>query len=116
MSLSPLHTVDIIESLENFVAMIRPKDEAIRKKLDYGYRIDGQSITLHEIRPQWDNPEVIREHAFAKATYIKASDRWKIYWLRSNLKWYLYEPSPTAKNIQNFLSIVKADEHHCFFG
>ena len=107
---------DIIETLENFVDRLRPDTEEIRKKLDYGYNIENQSIFLSEIRPDWKNPEVIRQHPFAKTTYIKSSDTWKVYWMRANGKWYPYDPAPTVPSLKKFLEIVKNDKHHCFFG
>jgi hypothetical protein len=44
---------------------------AIRSRLDLGYRIAGQSVELFEIRPQWDRPEIKRESALAKATFVR---------------------------------------------
>ena len=116
MAIDALQTVEMIELLENFVGRMRPSDEAVRKKLDFGYSIDDQSVTLFEIRPDWMKPEIMREHAFAKATYVKKSGMWRIYWLRANLKWYPYDPNPTVKSLKKFLEIVEKDEHHCFFG
>jgi hypothetical protein len=116
MAIDALQTVEMIELLENFVGKMRPADEALRQKLDFGYNIEDQSVILFEIRPDWAKPEIIREHPFAKATYVKKSDTWKIYWLRANLKWYPYDPNPTAKSLQNFLEIVERDDRHCFFG
>ena len=116
MSIDALQTVDMIELLENFVGRMRPADEEVRKKLDFGYDIEDQSIILFEIRPDWRNPEIIRHHPYAKATYIKKSGTWKIYWLRGNLKWYSYRPQPTVNSLKQFLEIVQQDNHHCFFG
>ena len=116
MSFTPLETVSIIECLENFVEMLRPKDENIKKKLDYGYKVEGYTVFITEIRPQWDNPEIINEHAFAKATFVKSREHWKIFWMRANLKWYAYDPVPIVKKIDDFVNVVGEDAHHCFFG
>jgi len=116
MAIDALQTVDMIELLENFIGKMRPVDEEVRKKLDFGYNIEDQSIILFEIRPDWLKPEIIRQHPFAKATYVKKSGTWKIYWLRANLKWYPYSPLPVVNSLKQFLEIVKNDEHHCFFG
>lgn len=116
MPIDALRTIDIIEQLENFVSRLRPKNEETRKKLDFGYNIDDQSIFLLEIRPDWINPAVIRQRPFAKATYIKSRDIWKIFWIRANGKWYSYEPTPVIMSLKQFLEIVETDEHHCFFG
>jgi hypothetical protein len=116
MAIDALQTVEMIELLENFVARLRPADEAVRKKLDYGYNIDDQRVILFEIRPDWIKPEIIREHPFAKATYVKKYGVWKIYWLRANLKWYPYDPCPRVYSLKKFLDIVVKDDQGCFFG
>jgi len=71
MPITPLQTLEIIEVMENFLSRIRPPED-IRDKLDIGYTIDNQSIIIFEIRPQWNKPEVIQEHPFAKTTFVKA--------------------------------------------
>lgn len=116
MAIDVLQAVEIIEELENFIARIRPVKEEIRKQLDFGYSIENQSIFLFEVRPDWKNPEIIRQHPFAKTTYVKSSETWKIFWKRSNGKWYPYDPVPTVGSLKKFLEIVRKDEHHCFFG
>lgn len=107
--------VDIIEIMENYLARIRPP-ENIREKLDLGYRIDNQSVILYEIRPVFKNPTKKREYDYAKATYVRASKIWRIYWMRSALKWYPYEPTPETRNLKEFVNLVEEDAHHCFKG
>ena len=36
------------------------------------------------------------EEPVAKATYISKTNRWKIYWMRADLKWHAYPPHPEA--------------------
>ena len=95
MAFDALMSVEIIETLENNLSKVRPP-EHIRPKLDIGYQIEGQSIILVEISPDWKVKNIIREYAYAKATYIKRQLIWKVYWLRSNLKWESYAPKPTT--------------------
>lgn len=54
MAVDNLQVLDIIEVMEAFLARKRPP-EHIRQQLDMGYKIDGQSIIIHEIRPFWDD-------------------------------------------------------------
>jgi hypothetical protein len=115
MAIDVLKTVDIIETMENYLERQRPP-EHIRNKVDLGYKIENQSIILTEIRPAWDNPSQINEHGYAKATYIKKQDVWKIYWMRGNLKWNLYDPKPQVKKLSDFLEVVEKDELGCFKG
>lgn len=68
------------------------------------------------MRPRWDKPEIIVEYPVAKATYIKTKEYWKIFWLRSNLKWYSYTPKPYVYSLKDFTTIVEKDDHNCFWG
>jgi hypothetical protein len=115
MAIDAIQTVEIIETMENFIARIRPP-ESIRSKLDIGYRIANQSIVLFEIRPFWDDNTQYHNYDFAKTTYSKKSGVWKIYWLRASLKWNLYAPCPTVKTLSEFLEVVDADQYGCFKG
>ena len=115
MALDVIKTVDIIELMENYINKIRPPKN-IRDELDISYRIDNQSIILFEIRPLWDDKTKYMTHDFAKTTYDKKNSIWKIYWLRSNLKWDSYQPKPSVKKLQDFLKILDKDEFGCFKG
>jgi hypothetical protein len=94
MALTLTNTVDIIEVMENYIQRIRPPED-IRDKLDISYKIDNQSIILFEIRPDFFDLGQKLESHYAKATYVKNEDQWKVYWMRGNLKWTLYEPTPS---------------------
>ena len=115
MAINLFQTLDVIEIMENFVESIRPPEE-IRHKLDLSYKIENQSIILFEIRPHWEKPQVIMEFEVAKTTYIKASNHWKIFWLRSDLKWHSYKPLPIVKTLSQFVEAVRDDKYHCFWG
>lgn len=113
MAIDTFQTLDVIEIMEQFLERNRPP-EHIRKELDIGYRIDDQSVFIFEIRPAFQNPSEIREHDFAKATYVKSRDRWKIYWLRSS-GWYPYRPAE-MKTLEAFVQEVEKDPYGCFKG
>ena len=115
MSIDPLKTLYAIEALENYIEKHRPP-EHIRPELDIGYRIENQSIYLFEIRPQWNNPSVIRHLDFAKTTFVKTKSTWKVFWIRANGKWYPYDPKSTVKSLDQFLKLVEEDKYHCFKG
>lgn len=48
-----------------------------------------------------------------KLTYVKSSDMWKLYWMRADLKWHLYEE---YQNLDDLLEEVKKDPNGCFWG
>ncbi|MBI1768126.1 MAG: DUF3024 domain-containing protein [Bacteroidetes bacterium] len=115
MAVSNLQVLDIIEVMESFLLRKRPPEQ-IRPKLDIVYKIDGQSVIVNEVRPRWNNPSEIVEHGVAKATFVKAKNHWKIFWLRADLKWHSYNPKPTVKALKDFVKLIEEDAHHCFWG
>jgi hypothetical protein len=56
------------------------------------------------------------ENPIAKATYVKSTALWKVYWQRADLKWHSYEPTPQVGSIEKFLAVVDEDRYACFFG
>jgi hypothetical protein len=115
MTIDTLQTLEVIEAMENFLARKRPPKH-IRAQLDIGYKIENQSITIFSIRPQWNNPEIIREHPAAKTTFVKSKNHWKLFWMRADLKWHPYPPKPTVRSVKEFAKLVEEDRHHCFWG
>ncbi len=115
MAISEFETKRVEKFASEYVERHRPPAH-IRAKVDVGFRISDQSLELFEIRPRWNNPNEIVELSFAKATFIKKSRTWKIYWMRQDLKWHSYEPAPEVSSFEEFLSIVSEDAHSCFRG
>jgi hypothetical protein len=103
------------KAIGSFLAKRRPPPH-VRHKVDIGYRISGQSVELLEIRPRWDKPDEKMEHSIAKATFVKRTGLWSVFWQRADLKWHRYEPAPQVGSVEKFLALVDEDEHACFFG
>ena len=115
MAFHDLERKKIERAVAALLSKRRPSSH-VRAELDFGYRISGQSVELFSIRPQWDNPEIVHEYPFAKATYVKTQGAWKIFWVRADLKWHGYKPNPTVASIVEFVDIVATDEYGCFLG
>jgi Protein of unknown function (DUF3024) len=115
MGLSEFEVARISKAVGGFVERRRPPAH-IRPKLDLGFRVRGQSVELFEVRPVWRGTGQKREHAFAKATFVRTRGCWRVFWLRQDLKWHSYEPAPEVSTIEQFLAIVHEDKHSCFFG
>ena len=103
------------KAVAQYVEKKRPPAH-IRPDLDLGYKLEGRSVEIFEIRPLWDNPEKKIEEAVAKATYVKGKRVWKVYWQRADLKWHRYDPDPEVNSIEVFLDVIERDEHCCFYG
>ena len=115
MPLSEFETKQIERAVAGFMDRRRPPPQ-IRSEVDFGYRIAGQSLELFEIRPGWDDPSEAIESAIAKATYVKRTGTWKVYWQRADLKWHRYDPDPEVDSVEEFLALIEADKYACFFG
>lgn len=116
MALSEFENKRAEKLVGDFVARRRPPAH-IRTKLDFAYRIEGQSVVLFEVTPRWKGaPGETMEQPRAKATYVKAHGAWRVYWMRADLKWHAYAPCPEVRDLESFLRVVDEDVHHCFFG
>lgn len=115
MTLDASNTIDIIEIMEQYLSKVRPEPE-IRHKIDLNYEIDGQSVILNEIRPAYKNPQKILVSGYAKATYVKSKNCWKIYWKRADNKWHPYDEQLTVRKLKDFLNLVDQDPYGCFKG
>jgi hypothetical protein len=109
-----LQTTEVIEACENLLQKRRPPEE-MRNKVDLAYRIDDQSVLIFEVRSRWDKPKEFFESPIAKTTWVSSKKLWKVFWLRSNLKWHAYKP-PTVKTIYDFIELVDQDSFGCFWG
>lgn len=115
MALSEFEAKRVEKAVLAFLQKHRPPPH-VRPELDLGYRIIGQSVELFEIRPRWDKPSEKRQYPFAKATYVRSTGIWKVYWQQADLKWHAYDPAPQVGSLEKFLEIVAEDKHACFFG
>lgn len=115
MSLEVLQTMDVIEIMENYIESIRPPKET-RDQIDYIYKIENQSIVIYEVRPYYLDDNLKIESGVAKTTFIKKTNKWNVFYLRSDLKWHVYGPKPSVNSLKEFVALVKEDKLYCFFG
>jgi hypothetical protein len=115
MALSELECKRIERAVGRFMEKRRPPPH-IRPKLDLGFRITGQSVEIFSVRPRWNKPDERSEQSIAKATFVRTSGTWRVFWQRADLKWHRYEPAPEVSDIESFLEQVDKDECSCFFG
>lgn len=115
MAISEFETKRVEKLAQGYVESHRPPAH-IRAKLDIDYKITDQSLELLEVRPRWDNPNEIMRSSFAKCTFVKKTKTWKVYWMRQDLKWHSYEPTPEVPTLEDFLKIVSEDKMACFRG
>jgi hypothetical protein len=81
-----------------------------------GYRCEGRSVIIFLSRPLYRDPSRLGTEDVAKARYAPSRDLWKIYWLKADLKWHIYQPLPEVSQISTFLAEVESDPYCCFRG
>lgn len=112
-----MKSLSIVESqLREFIEELRPEDEEVLKRLDFGYSWDGKTATIYEIRPRWNSPGEILHLEFAKFEYVKSRRLWKLYWRRASGNWNIYEPRPEYSTIHEIFDEIMDDSYHVFFG
>lgn len=115
MAFTELETKRIEKTVKGYVERRRPPLH-VRPQLDTGFRVTGQSVEIFEIRPAWRDPGTLLEHPVARATFIRKQAVWKVFWRRADSKWHGYTPAPTVETIEEFLELLEADQHACFWG
>lgn len=103
------------QALDRFLERRRPAPH-LRPQLDMADRIEGQSVVIFEVRPDWMDPSQTTANPVAKATDVRSRDVWKIFWQRRDLKWHGYDPVPTVGSVDKFLEVVDRDQYCCFWG
>lgn len=115
MAFSEIELKRCEKALAQYLERRRPPAH-LRDQIDLSYRIEKQSVEIFEIRPDWQDRTIKRESPVAKATYVQTKKLWKIFWMRQDLKWHGYQPTPEVKTLEAFLKVVERDEHGCFWG
>jgi hypothetical protein len=111
MSLNEFEERLVKEKMAKFLQKRRPPVN-IRDQVDLQYRIKDQSVTIFELRPRWNTPEII-ESPIAKTTYIRSQNIWQVYNMGRDLKWHVYA---NLDSFYGFLKAVDEDENSCFWG
>ncbi len=88
----------------------------LRDKIRTEYKVEGQSVILFEVRPKWNDPKIFHKMPFAKITYVRSKNLWKLYWRRADLKFHPYNPKESAPQLSELLDEIDDDPYACFFG
>ncbi len=115
MAISEFEIKRIEKLVGQFVESKRPP-EHIRERVDLSFRITGQSVEIFEVRAQRNEASSMIEVPVAKVTYVKSTKEWKLYWMKSDMKWHGYKPFPISKSLETVLEAVEQDAYSCFWG
>lgn len=113
MAFNDLEYHAVKKEVDQFIESIRPP-EHVRSELDIVFNITDQDIDIGELRPVWHgSPGEKSIHPSVRIKYVRTGSTWKLYWMRSDMKWHLYDE---VKTLTEALEVVRADPDCCFFG
>jgi len=88
----------------------------LRDQLRMVYKVKGHDVTVYEERPRWNNPQEWSSTGVAKFKYTRTHNVWKLYRIRRDMKWHLYEMPGGSKSLEALVNEVDTDPHGAFFG
>jgi hypothetical protein len=47
---------------------------------------------------------------------VRTVRRWRVFWMRQDMKWHSYQPTPDVATVDEFVALVNEDRNSCFFG
>ena len=88
-----------------------------RAELEFVYEIEGHSVSIYEVRPDWQDASKKTKMGVARFRYTRARGEWRLYWMRRDLKWHLYDPDVSiSRQLEPLVDVVAKDRSGAFFG
>ena len=88
-----------------------------KNELSIEYRVKRHDVTIVERRPHWKGkPGVFTERGFAKFKFTRATEQWRLLWMRADLKWHAYKGEGNKTRLAQLVAEVDRDPWGCFFG
>ena len=85
-------------------------------KIRVSYKVRGNSVTLIESRPYWDDPSEWSNLAVAQFRYDPKDKTWTLYCADRNNRWHLYIDTESSPNLDDLLKEVDRDPTGIFWG
>jgi hypothetical protein len=85
-------------------------------QLRIGYEVEGHSVTMYEERPPWDGVGEWTRRGIARFRFYRSRGEWRLYWMRQDLRWHLYDPDEMPADLASLVEVVEADGFGAFFG
>lgn len=115
MAFSELELKRIDATVGELCRRISPAEYA--DQLRFVYDIDAHAVSIYEERPPWDGtPGEWTRMGVARFRYFRSRGEWRLYWMRADLKWHVYEPAAPSRDLAELVRVVENDKYCCFFG
>ena len=107
-----------LKLIENTVGEMcqRRSPAQLRDKVRTVYLITKYSVEVYEQKTIWNNREEWTNTGIAKFLYTKTTKKWKLYWVRQDGKWHLYETLSESTTIETLVEEVDKDLYSTFWG
>ncbi len=88
----------------------------VRPQLEYAARIDGNIVTLVELRPAFRAEIGRSELPVVRFRYVATRAVWELFWRDRNLRWHRYTRLRPAKRLAALFAEVRRDPTGIFWG
>lgn len=88
----------------------------LKDKLRLEFVVKGHDVVVVERRPRWDNETEWTESPVAKLKFIRSANKWRLYWMRADMKWHEYPGLSSSHRLEDLVQEIDADPLACFFG
>ncbi len=112
MALPELEAKRVEVELKRFARRVPPH---ARRQIWYVHTIRGNTVTLVECRPYFQDPAQTTEHPIARFKYDVSSRTWALYWRDRNGRFHAYEGFEHVRGFAAALAEVERDPTHIFF-
>jgi len=114
MAFSELERKRIEQAIGAFCGKHSPAH--LKDKLYLTYTVKGHEIVIVERRPRWDNQSEWTESPVAKLKFIRTAAKWRLYWMRADMKWHEYPGRSSSNRLEDLVQEIDDDPLACFFG
>ena len=87
-----------------------------KDELSLEYEVKGHDVVLLERRPRYGRLVGITDLPVAKIKFVRTANEWRLYWMRSDLKWHGYDLLPSSRDLEELVAEIDKDPYCCFFG
>lgn len=88
----------------------------VRSQLEYAVRIDGNAVTLVELRPAFRADIGRTESLVARFRFNAKEGLWQLFWRDRNLWWHRYSRVRPARRLATLFAEVRRDPTGIFWG
>ena len=114
MAFSELELKRIERTVGSFCRKRSPPHLKDKLRLEYSFK--GHEVVIFEWRPKWDDPKEWIDSPVAKLKFIRSADKWRLYWMRADLKWHEYPGHSSSDRLDELVQEIDDDPLACFFG